>query len=74
MSTTPPVTPYKITPPHLVAEVIDSELGKLGYVVIDRAVNGTASGGVRFAPNVSPDELAQLARMMTYKWALLNAG
>ncbi|MFW6116424.1 MAG: Glu/Leu/Phe/Val family dehydrogenase [bacterium] len=58
--------------PHMIIEVSDETLGKLGYVVIDRAVQGTASGGVRFAPDISPDELASLARSMTYKWAFLN--
>jgi glutamate dehydrogenase (NAD(P)+) len=60
------------SPPHLIIEVIDEALGKLGHVVIDRPVRGTASGGVRFAQDVSPDELAKLARSMTYKWAFLN--
>jgi glutamate dehydrogenase (NAD(P)+) len=59
--------------PQLAIEVSHETLGKLGYVVIDRAVQGTASGGVRFAPGVSPDELAVLARSMTYKWAFLAA-
>ena len=58
--------------PNLFIEVADGALGRLGYVVIDRAVNGTTSGGVRFAPDVSAAELADLARSMTYKWAFLN--
>ncbi len=58
--------------PHLTIEVIDEMMGKLGYVVIDRSVHGAASGGVRFAADISLDELASLARSMTYKWAFLN--
>lgn len=60
------------SPPHLTIQVADGTLGELGYVVIDRPVHGTASGGVRCATDVSPDELASLARAMTYKWAFLN--
>jgi glutamate dehydrogenase (NAD(P)+) len=58
--------------PNLRIEIIDDELGELGYLVIDRPVRGSASGGVRFATDVSSDELAALARSMTYKWAFLN--
>jgi glutamate dehydrogenase (NAD(P)+) len=60
------------SPPHQKFEANDEVLGKLGYVVIDRTVNGRASGGVRFAPGVSVDEVASLARSMTYKWGFLN--
>ena len=64
--------PSPVSPPQLVVDVFDEPFGKLGYVVIDRPVQGIASGGVRFAPDVSVDELAGLARSMTYKWAFLN--
>lgn len=60
------------SPPRLRIEVIDERLGRLGFVVVDRSVRGMAAGGVRFAPDVTPDELARLARSMTYKWAFLN--
>jgi glutamate dehydrogenase (NAD(P)+) len=62
----------RVSPPHLIIQVSDDVLGKLGYVVIDHPVQGTTSGGVRFTPDVSPGELAKLARSMTYKWAFLN--
>ena len=58
--------------PSLRVEVLDGERGPLGCVVIDRTVRGVASGGVRLAPDVSADELAALARSMTYKWAFLS--
>jgi glutamate dehydrogenase (NAD(P)+) len=61
------------SPPRLTIEVADERWGLLGFVVIDRSVRGVAAGGVRFAPDVMPDELAGLARSMTYKWAFLNA-
>jgi glutamate dehydrogenase/leucine dehydrogenase len=58
--------------PSLRVEVGDDVRGALGFVVIDRTVHGVASGGVRLAPDVSADELAALARSMTYKWAFLS--
>lgn len=52
--------------------IVDEKLGPLGYLVIDRPVRGSTSGGVRFAPDIGAEELAYLARGMTYKWAFLN--
>ncbi len=72
MNELPTLQHWHARPPHLVVEVSDEHWGKLGYVVIDRSVHDTASGGVRFAPDVSVEELTSLARAMTYKWALLN--
>ncbi len=63
---------YPMPSPAMIIEARDETLGLLGYVVIDRPVAGMASGGVRFAPDVSPQELAALARSMTLKWAFLN--
>ena len=60
------------SPPNLVMTVSDGELGEIGYLVIDRTVDGSASGGTRFAQDVSIAELTSLARSMTYKWAFLN--
>jgi glutamate dehydrogenase (NAD(P)+) len=62
----------QVSPPNLIIEVSDEALGRLGYVVIDRPVQGMTSGGIRFTPDVAPGELARLARSMTYKWAFLN--
>jgi glutamate dehydrogenase (NAD(P)+) len=58
--------------PNLVMTVSDGALGEIGYLVVDRTVAGSASGGTRFAQDVSIAELASLARSMTYKWAFLN--
>ena len=60
------------SPPNLVVTIADAELGEIGYLVIDRTVNGSASGGIRFTPDVSIAELSSLAMAMTYKWAFLN--
>ena len=60
------------SPPNLVITISDAELGEIGYLVIDRTVNGSASGGIRFTPDVSIEELSSLAMAMTYKWAFIN--
>ena len=60
------------SPPNLAITIADAELGEIGYLVIDRTVNGSASGGIRFTPDVSIEELSSLAMSMTYKWAFLN--
>ncbi len=72
MTDTAPRANRHASPPHLTLTVADERFGPIGYVVIDRPLRGTTSGGTRFAPDVSPAELAQLARAMTYKWAFLN--
>lgn len=43
--------------------------GYSAHLVIDSIVNGTSSGGVRIAEEVSPEEIAALAREMTLKYA-----
>ena len=59
--------------PQLACAVSDGELGPLGWVVLDRALPGTASGGgIRAAPDLTLDEVAAVARAMTLKWAFLN--
>lgn len=62
----------KEPPPNLVITISDGKLGEIGYLVVDRTVEGSASGGTRFARDVSIAELTSLARSMTYKWAFLN--
>lgn len=42
----------------------------LGYVAIDSTVRGRSLGGLRLAPDVSPEEVRVLARKMTLKYGL----
>jgi glutamate dehydrogenase (NAD(P)+) len=58
--------------PQLICEVQDEELGRLGYLVIDRALGNVAIGGIRQAPNVTIEEVACLARAMTLKCSFLK--
>jgi glutamate dehydrogenase (NAD(P)+) len=52
---------------------MDEELGPLGFLVIDRTVGSSpCGGGIRLAPGLTVEEIAQLARCMTLKFAFLN--
>ena len=48
------------SPPNLVITISDAELGEIGYLVIDRTVNGSPSGGIRFTPDVSIEDYPAL--------------
>jgi glutamate dehydrogenase (NAD(P)+) len=56
--------------PEKILEVFDAKTGMHGFVVIDNTVLGPAKGGIRMTPTVSIDEVAKLARAMTYKCSL----
>jgi glutamate dehydrogenase (NAD(P)+) len=56
--------------PEKILEVFDAKTGMHGFVVIDNTVLGPGKGGIRMTPTVSIDEVAKLARAMTYKCAL----
>ncbi len=44
----------------------------MGYRVLHSAVRGPGKGGIRFAPDVSLDEVRALAAWMTWKCAVVN--
>ncbi|HWW51005.1 MAG TPA: Glu/Leu/Phe/Val dehydrogenase [Verrucomicrobiae bacterium] len=44
----------------------------IGYRVLHSAVRGPGKGGIRFAPDVSLDEVRALAAWMTWKCAVVN--
>jgi len=58
--------------PHLMLEVFDKELGLIGFLVIDRLVEGIAIGGVRMWNGLTLQEVRNLAREMTLKFAYWN--
>src|SRR5579872_2362545 len=43
-----------------------------GYRVQHSVARGPAKGGIRFAPDVTPDEVRALASWMTWKCAVVN--
>lgn len=58
--------------PEKVLTVYDAESDMRGIVVIDNTVLGPGKGGIRMTPSVDRDEVARLARGMTWKCALAN--
>ena len=54
--------------PNFTAEVEDSNGGLLGWLVIHSVGRYGSCGGVRLYPDVSREEAAILARVMTYKY------
>lgn len=58
--------------PEMVLEVYNPSLGLHGILVIDNTVRGPGKGGIRMTPTVTVEEVAKLARVMTYKTALYS--
>ncbi|MDO8556466.1 MAG: Glu/Leu/Phe/Val dehydrogenase [Nanoarchaeota archaeon] len=56
--------------PEKILEVYNPRLGMRGVVVLDNLSLGPGKGGIRMTPSVSVDEVARLARAMTWKNAL----
>ena len=55
--------------PEKIVAVSDAKTGMEGVLVIDNTARGIGKGGTRMQPTVSVDEIARLARVMTWKWA-----
>jgi glutamate dehydrogenase (NAD(P)+) len=58
--------------PEAVVTVFDPATGMRGVLVIDSTVNGPAGGGTRMVSDLTVQEVADLARAMTYKWAIFG--
>jgi glutamate dehydrogenase (NAD(P)+) len=56
----------------LEVNLYDPETGTRAFVVVHRLIGGICGGGVRMSPNVTLNEVAQLARTMTYKFAAMG--
>ena len=56
--------------PEKIIEVYNPKVGMRGYAILDNLALGPAKGGIRMTPTVSMDEIAKLARTMTWKNAL----
>ena len=57
-------------PPVRVLEIAEPAVGLDAVVVIDHELFETSAGGTRMAPDVTTDEVARLARAMTWKLAV----
>lgn len=58
--------------PEYVIKVYDREIGMQGLLVIDNTILGPGKGGIRMTPNLTEEEVARLARTMTWKTALFD--
>lgn len=56
--------------PEMVLQVHDAKSGMTGFTVIDNTSLGVGKGGIRMTPTVTVEEVARLARAMTWKNAL----
>lgn len=55
--------------PEKIVAVSDTRTGMKGVLVIDNTSRGIGKGGTRMQPTVCVEEIARLARVMTWKWA-----
>ncbi|MEZ0071289.1 glutamate dehydrogenase (NAD(P)+) [Planotetraspora sp. GP83] len=55
--------------PEKVVCVSDRKSGMKGVLVLDNTARGMGKGGTRMSPTLSVNEVARLARTMTWKWA-----
>lgn len=58
--------------PEKVVCVSDVRTGMRGVLVIDNTARGMGKGGTRMSPEVTVEEIARLARTMTWKWAAVD--
>ena len=58
--------------PEKILSVYNAKTGMKGFVVIDNTALGPGKGGIRMTPTVTTEEVARLARTMTWKCALAN--
>lgn len=55
--------------PEKTVVVSDRRTGMRGVLVVDNTARGVGKGGTRMTPTVTVEEIARLARVMTWKWA-----
>lgn len=58
--------------PEKVVCVSDRRTGMRGVLVIDNTARGMGKGGTRMSPTLTVQEVARLARTMTWKWAAVD--
>jgi glutamate dehydrogenase (NAD(P)+) len=55
--------------PEKIVCVSDTRTGMRGVLVVDNTARGIGKGGTRMTSTVTVEEVARLARVMTWKWA-----
>jgi glutamate dehydrogenase (NAD(P)+) len=56
----------------MILEVSDPEAGLTGWLAVDSLIDDHCCGGIRMLPDVTPVELTELAKAMTWKHAFLG--
>jgi glutamate dehydrogenase/leucine dehydrogenase len=57
---------------QLALDIVDEESNLEAHIVIDAAVNGVSSGGLRMIPDFNPSVLSEVARLKTLKYGFLR--
>jgi glutamate dehydrogenase/leucine dehydrogenase len=63
-----------VSSPKEVHTFYDEHGRAFGFLVIDAEIDGRACGGIRMAPDLSLDELCDLAQQMTLKFSFVGVG
>ncbi len=58
--------------PEKIIDVYHPKSGMRGFIVLDNTSMGPGKGGIRMTPSVTVDEVARLARAMTWKNAMAD--
>jgi len=58
--------------PEYIVKVYNNDIGLKGVLVIDNTVLGPGKGGIRMTPDLTEEEVARLARTMTFKNSLAD--
>jgi len=58
--------------PEYIMRVYDPKIGMEGFLVIDNTTLGPGKGGIRMTKSVTEEEVYRLARVMTWKTALMD--
>lgn len=60
------------TTPEIYLTIEDKEIGLTGFLVVENTAVGPGKGGLRMTPDVTIEEVARLAEVMTWKNALFE--
>lgn len=58
--------------PEKIVQLYDPEINMQGILVVDNTILGPGIGGIRISPTITPREIFQSARTMTWTCALAN--
>jgi glutamate dehydrogenase/leucine dehydrogenase len=58
--------------PDYILQIYDPASGMRAVIVIDTSAYGVAAGGIRMLPDITTEEIFQLSRAMTYKFAVMD--